>query len=335
MIKILYKVRTAYFKVSLISHIHPFKEMSSAASDSSGSDSDVPISSLSREKRKKKAVIDEDEEAEFEFDEEENGGSEDDGDYNEDSQDEEEKGGDDNDDNYDGGDDSEDSDAPLSSLKSPPRKRKSSTTKTAARGTKTKNLKTSKKAKTTPSKTKKKTTSTKKSSPTKKTIKKKSTKTSGSSSSDGNYQSASAALYADSKKGKLISELLCRWWYAITWPEPSCLPEEMPPNCDKLDGFPGVYVTTSGDDVGKIIDYRNHETCPNFQNYAKKSSAELVELLLKAIVKQREVLIQNEGKGTDVEKDLNTLEKWAKKLNAKTADKEAEKVLKAAGLKLK
>jgi len=95
-----------------------------------------------------------------------------------------------------------------------------------------------------------------------------------------------------------------------------------------------VYVTTSGDDVGKIIDYRDHDTCPNFANYAKKGSEELVELLLKAIGRQREELIANEGEGTNVEKDLAKLEKWANKINPKTADKEADKVLKAAGFKL-
>ena len=141
---------------------------------------------------------------------------------------------------------------------------------------------------------------------------------------------AASELYGKSKKGKLISEFLCRWWYAMTWPDPASIPDETPPNCDVLDGFPGVFVTTSGEDTGKILDMRDESACPNFINMAKKSSEELKELLLTAIEEQRRVLIENEGIGTQTEKDLNTLEKWVSKVNAKTADKEAEKVLKAA-----
>eukprot|EP01083_Nonionella_stella_P075435 205097_1 len=142
----------------------------------------------------------------------------------------------------------------------------------------------------------------------------------------------SSELYLNAMKGKLISELLSRWWYAITWPEPESLPESVPVNCDAMDGFKGVYVTTSGEDVGKILDMRNKDTCPNFINMAKKDCAELQELLLKAIAEQRRQLIEADGEGTQTEKDLGMLEKWAKKVNPKTADKEAKKVLKAVGL---
>ena len=141
----------------------------------------------------------------------------------------------------------------------------------------------------------------------------------------------SAQLYANSIKGKLIQNLLCRWWYAISWPELESLPKEIPKNHDALDGFPGVYVATSGSSVGKIMDRRNHDTAPNFKNMALKSSAELKELLAKAIQKQREVLIELEGEGTATEKDLAKLEKWTNKVSADKADKEAAKVLKAAG----
>lgn len=119
----------------------------------------------------------------------------------------------------------------------------------------------------------------------------------------------------------------------MTWPDPSCIPKAIPPNCDKLDGFPGLYVTTSGDDVGKIVDFRDHETCPNFKNMSKKSSEVLKELLLGCIEEQKRVLVDNEGEGTQTEKDLGKLEKWAKKMNTEKADKEATKVLKAAGFR--
>lgn len=108
----------------------------------------------------------------------------------------------------------------------------------------------------------------------------------------------------------------------------------MPKNCDSLPGFPGVYVCAIGADVGKIYDHRNKETCPNFINFARKTSEELQELLLKAIERQREVLIEHEGEGTDTEKGLRELKKWTNKLNCRKVDKEAVKVLRAAGLTL-
>ena len=120
----------------------------------------------------------------------------------------------------------------------------------------------------------------------------------------------------------------------MTYPNPSSLPKSIPPNCDALDGFPGVYVVTSGEDVGKILDYRNKEECPNFYNMSRKTSEELKELCLRCINCQREVLVENEGEGTGVEKDLRTLEKWVLKVNPESADKEATKVLKATGLKI-
>ena len=126
----------------------------------------------------------------------------------------------------------------------------------------------------------------------------------------------------------MIQRLLCRWWYAINWPDTSKIPESPPKNCDALDGFPGVYVCTAGDDVGKIIDYRNKDDAPSFENLAKKSSEELQELLIKALDEQKRQLIEAEGTGTETEKELNSLLKWAKKVKAKTADKEGEKVLK-------
>uniref|UniRef100_A0A7S2KSL8 Uncharacterized protein n=1 Tax=Leptocylindrus danicus TaxID=163516 RepID=A0A7S2KSL8_9STRA len=219
--------------------------------------------------------------------------------------DEEEGGGGDNDDEDD--DDSDD-DMPIAALKK----------KTAA---------SSKKKATPAKKTPAKKAATKKTTPAKKKqlIRKKSSSASITASSE---------LYAKSDKGKLVQSLLCRWWYAIQWPEQEILEAPVPKNCDTLPGFPGVYVCTKGENVGKIYDHRNKNTCPNFLNFARKSSEELQELLLKAIEKQRQVLIEHEGQGTDTEKGLKDLEKWTKKLNCKKADKDAVKVLKAAGLDL-
>jgi hypothetical protein len=158
---------------------------------------------------------------------------------------------------------------------------------------------------------------------------------SSTTSSDGKYQSASAALYgSDCQKGQLIQKLLCRWWYGIIWPDPASLPEKKPAHYDALDGFPGVYVCTAGDDVGKIMDVRDMEKCPSFNNFAKKSSAELQTLLLKALEEQKKQLIAAKGTGTPTEKELNDMIKFTKKVKPSTADKEAAKVLKAAKMTL-
>lgn len=160
------------------------------------------------------------------------------------------------------------------------------------------------------------------------------TSSSSATTSGSTFFSASSELYTKCDKGKLIMEFLRRWWYVMTWPNPKDLPDKTPENCDAMDGFPGVYVVTSGEDVGKILDLRDKKTCPNFINMVQKSSEELKELLLKAVTEQKRVLIEHEGVDTQTEKDLKMLEKWVHKLNPAKADKEAEKVLKAAGLKI-
>jgi hypothetical protein len=45
-------------------------------------------------------------------------------------------------------------------------------------------------------------------------------------------------------KGKLVQRLLCRWWYAITWPLPEDIPAP-PDGFEVLDGFPGVFISTA------------------------------------------------------------------------------------------
>jgi hypothetical protein len=156
-----------------------------------------------------------------------------------------------------------------------------------------------------------------------------------SSKTTGNYASPSAALYdSESKKGMLIQALLCRWWYAMEWPDKSALPKETPKHYDKLNGFEGVYVCTSGGSVGKISDLRDKATCPSFAKFAKKSSRELKELLLNAMEEQLKQLIEHEGQGTATEKELKEQIKSIKKIKVDEADKEAIKVLKAAKMTL-
>lgn len=231
------------------------------------------------------------------------------------------------DDGGDGSDDYTDSDddVPLSKLKSASTPKKGAKAK---KPTAAKKKSTTTKSKTVKSKTKPASKSKKPTAKTKTTPKKDTFKNSSG------MVTASSELYQKCEKGKLIQSALCRWWYAMEWPDPSCIPATPPPNHDSLEGFPGVYVCTKGDNVGKIIDYRNKDTCPNFVNFAKKPAVELQDFVLRAIRKQREDLIESEGSGTACERDLNILEKWVKQLNPSKADKEAEKVLKAAKIKL-
>jgi hypothetical protein len=154
-------------------------------------------------------------------------------------------------------------------------------------------------------------------------------------SGNDSYQSPSAALYGtECQKGLLIQRLLCRWWFAIQWPDPASIPSKPPQHYDALDGFPGVYVCTEGEDVGKIMDVRDKDKCPSFKNFAKKSSEELQQLLLDALQNQKKELIKVDGTGTPTEQELDNLIKWATKLKPSTAEKEAAKVLKASKLTL-
>lgn len=174
------------------------------------------------------------------------------------------------------------------------------------------------------------TASVKKKKPTKST-----STVSNSSNADKTYESASAALYGTQcDKGLLIQRLLCRWWYAMTWPDPATLPVRPPKRFDALDGFTGVYVCTEGDKVGQIRDLRDKTTCPSFQIFVRKDAEELRQLLLKALEEQRAQLVAKEGSGTPTEKEIDQLVKWAKKVNTTKADKDAVKVLKASGLSI-
>jgi len=331
---------------------------------SSSDDDSLPLAQLS--KKRKRIVIDEDEDA----DNDDNGGdsssaevsahleeedNNDDNDHNGASEgessagyDEKDSEGDedfvaDNSDSEDGidataaaggtNDDDSDSDdsIPLSALRTSPKKKV--LTKKKKKSSTVSSSKTKKK---TPAK---RTTPKKKSSASnKKNTSSSSTLTSnGVNAGSGGWSgpmSAASELYAKCEKGKLIQNLLCRWWYALTWPEPSTIPQSVPDHTDALEGFPGVYIHTSGDSVGKIEDVRDQSLCPCFANFANKPSHELRDMLLVALEKQKDTLVAHEGSGTQLEKELGKLTKWATKFNPSRADKEVGKVLKAAKLNL-
>lgn len=279
----------------------------------SSSSEDLPLSALATKKQKESS-----DEAEFDnedADEDMEAGAEE-HDSSDFIDDEDDDGGDDNENDGDYASDSSD-DVPLKSLKS---KNKAASPKKA------KAKKAAPRKKAAASAKKRKSTTTKKSPKAKAKP--------SSSSSAGNWLCASGELYAHCDKGKLIQSILARWWYAYQWPDPKALPAYTPKGYDALDGFPGVYICTQGSNVGKFLDKRDHTQAPSFQNFARKSSMELKETLLKAIEEQLKVLIEHEGKGTTTEKELKVLKIWANKLNCSKADKQAEKVLKAKRLVL-
>jgi hypothetical protein len=293
---------------------------------SSDSDDDMPIARVAAAK-KRKALSDEDEDESDDGKGSDDRENEEDGDGDDDEEEGEEEseyeGDEDGEeemrdlqqtrglvDEPSGSDDSSDDDVPLSHLatkKKAPAKKKTPAAK-------------------------------KKVTPKKKPVPRKKPDGTASSGATGRstYVSPSTELYAKSEKGKLIQALLSRWWYAIEWPDKSSVLKIPPANTDSLEGFPGVYVYTSGESVGKLYDMRdkNCPNCPNFANMVHKPASELQELLLKAIEEQKSALVKHHGEGTGTEKDLNALLKWAKKLSTTKADRDAEKVLKAARLKL-
>lgn len=70
-----------------------------------------------------------------------------------------------------------------------------------------------------------------------------------------------------------------RWWYVIDWPTPSRITTTPPPRYESLPGFPGVHICVEGDEMGRLLDSRDHENCPNLVNLSRKSSDELIALL--------------------------------------------------------
>jgi len=146
-------------------------------------------------------------------------------------------------------------------------------------------------------------------------------------------KSPSSIFYAECEKGRLVQEVLCRWWYAIDWPDAAS--KESPGlEYDSLSGLPGVFVCTSGDKVGQILDKRNKSTCPNFQNMVQKSVGDLKSLLAKAISSQKAVLVKNGEKGTETDKILDETADWAKVINDGATEREATKVIAEHGLEL-
>ncbi|KAF8818528.1 hypothetical protein IE077_004331 [Cardiosporidium cionae] len=114
-----------------------------------------------------------------------------------------------------------------------------------------------------------------------------------------------------SRKEKLVSQLLVRWWYAfpqwlsfdkeyskeLSQKELKCVSLEEWEDLEDLDengftkvyeisGFPGVF----RDPQGNSIDVRDKDTCPSYSNFMKKSELQLLTLIQEALVNQLDKL---------------------------------------------
>jgi hypothetical protein len=84
-------------------------------------------------------------------------------------------------------------------------------------------------------------------------------------------------------KGRLVQELLCRWWYVIEWPPADMQPPKMH-GLQELDGFHGTYIRVKGDDMGSIVETRPQIGKPSFIHFFAMPSVEIQKLLVKVSV---------------------------------------------------
>mmetsp|Transcript_26203 Transcript_26203/g.26446 ORF Transcript_26203/g.26446 Transcript_26203/m.26446 type:complete len:293 (-) Transcript_26203:190-1068(-) len=140
--------------------------------------------------------------------------------------------------------------------------------------------------------------------------------------------STSCSIYSDyyeTRKGFLVQTLLRRWWYVIQWPRES---DQFtpPPGYEGLDGFRGVFVCTNTANLGHILDMRDHKTCPCLVNFANKPAEELKTLCVQAIKEQLRQLIDSEGSGSKLERQLKDELKEVEAVKTDKADKFAAKI---------
>ena len=130
-------------------------------------------------------------------------------------------------------------------------------------------------------------------------------------------------FYNDTDKGQLVQKLLVRWWYAINWPDLSKCSKAPPGGYEPLEGFPGVFVGTSDENLGNIKDLRDASTCPNLCNLSKKTSLELQNLCITAYEEQIKQLKEVEGPDSKLETELRSDLRWVKSVKVEKADKKA------------
>ncbi|KAI9917247.1 hypothetical protein PsorP6_012905 [Peronosclerospora sorghi] len=140
-------------------------------------------------------------------------------------------------------------------------------------------------------------------------------------------QECTEKLY-ETIKGKLVQELLCRWWYAMEWP-PAQQRDVKLHGVQELDGFPGAFIRVKGEDLGSILDTRSSIGKPSFLHFLAMPADDLLQLLLQAYDKQMQVLSEHEGPTAPLLKDLKQARASAAKINTEKADRSVCKVLKS------
>lgn len=141
-------------------------------------------------------------------------------------------------------------------------------------------------------------------------------------------------------KQKLVAQLLCRWWFAFTWPPEDFDSDavllgrgfrraplntfDMEPELDErglrkayeLEQFPGCFRNNDGE----LLDVRPTEGRPCYQQMMLKTTPELYRLLLAAYEGQMEELVaetKKEGASTDLAGHLETLRKQTAQVRQK------------------
>ena len=76
-----------------------------------------------------------------------------------------------------------------------------------------------------------------------------------------------------------------------------------------------MFVCVKGDQIGHVLDRRNHDECPNFTNLSRKPTEELKKLCVKALEEQKRQLQEHEGGNRKIEKRLDKEMKWVSKVS--------------------
>mmetsp|Transcript_9940 Transcript_9940/g.16650 ORF Transcript_9940/g.16650 Transcript_9940/m.16650 type:complete len:213 (+) Transcript_9940:58-696(+) len=150
------------------------------------------------------------------------------------------------------------------------------------------------------------------------------THSSASSSSSSSGGNKSADFYLDSHKGLLVQRFLCRWWYAMKWPDMDSIGAP-PAGYESLEGFPGVFISTKVDSLGHILDLRDKETCPCLSNVCKWPSEQIKAMCIKAYDEQMKQLQAAEGDECKLMRELKKELQEIRAVDPSSADRKASR----------
>ncbi|KAL0586717.1 hypothetical protein ABG067_003705 [Albugo candida] len=138
-------------------------------------------------------------------------------------------------------------------------------------------------------------------------------------------QECTEELY-ETLKGKLVQQLLCRWWYAIEWPVQDTI--NKPPKSQELDGFRGAFILVKGEGMGSIVDTRPANGKPSFLHFFSLPSKQIQTLVVQAYQNQMETLIKHEGPQAPLLPELRRACQAAERMDTDKADKNVASILK-------